>query len=184
MQICERTVDVRWPQVVEQVLGRTKTPSRNPNLQDTAEHIFDVLVPDMVEQLVILPNTVSQDRMRQRTAEQTVDTSDPQVVEKLVEVSKVFPKHRIQQRFVEQTIEIPDVTLAEKIVEGSCCSDGRKHATGSEHGRSARRQHCRSGDAHHAVHRQGRGHPCCGAETDLHGPDCSEEYRDFTVAIL
>ena len=110
-RICERTVDVRWPQVVEQVLGRTQTPSRDRTLQGTAEHILDVLVPDMVEHLVKLPNTVSQDR----TVEQIVDTSDPQVVEKLVVISRVFSAG---QRFAEQTGEIPDKSLAEKIVEG------------------------------------------------------------------
>ena len=114
-RICERTVDVRWPQVVEQVHGRTQTPSRDRTLQGTAEHILDVLVPDMVEQL---PNTVSQDRIRQRTVEQIVDTSDPQVVETLVVVSRVFPQDRSQQRFAEQAGAIPGISLAEKIVEG------------------------------------------------------------------
>ena len=34
-RICERTVDVRWPQVVEQVLGETQTSSRDRTLQGT-----------------------------------------------------------------------------------------------------------------------------------------------------
>ena len=29
-----------------------------------------------------------------------------------------------------------------------------------------------------AVHREGRQHPCPGAEADPHGPDCSEDFGD------
>ena len=153
-RICERTVDVRWPQVVKQVLGWHKTPSRDRTLQGTAEHILDVLVLEMVEQSVKLPSTISEDRIRQWTVEQIVDIPVPQDVEEPAEFFKDSSLDRVQQRFVEQTIETPDITLAEKIVEGLVRSDARKHATGSEHGRSARRQHCRSGDACYAVHRQ------------------------------
>ena len=138
-RICERTVDVRWPQVVEQVLGGTKTPSRDRTLQGTAEHILDVLVPDMVEQLVKLPNTVSQDRIRRQTLEHiVVDIPVLQVAEELVEVSKVFPKDRVQQSSAEQTVETLDITLGEKIVEGLVTQT----QPGSEHGRSTRRQYC------------------------------------------
>ena len=104
---------------MEQVLGETKTPSRDRTLQGTTEHILDVLVPDMVEQLVKLLNTVSQDRIRQQTVEHiVVDIPVLQVAEELVEVSKVFPKDRVQQSSAEQTVETPDITLGEKIVEG------------------------------------------------------------------
>ena len=102
----------------EQVLGETKTPSRDRTLQGTAEHILDVLVPDMVEQLVKLPKTVSENRIQELTVEHiVVDIPVQQVAEELVEVSKVFPMDRIQQRFVEQTNETLDVSLAEKVCE-------------------------------------------------------------------
>ena len=117
-RICERTVDVRWPQVVEQVLGETKTPSRDRTLQGTAEHILDVLVPDIVERLVKLPNTVSQDRIRQQTVEQIVDILVPQDVEELAEFFKASSLDRVQRSSAEQTVETPDITLGEKIVEG------------------------------------------------------------------
>ena len=61
-RICEQIADVHVPQVAEQVLGETKTPSRDQTLQGTVEHILDVLVSDMVEQLVRLPKTVSDEQ--------------------------------------------------------------------------------------------------------------------------
>ena len=91
-RICEQIADVHVPQVAVQVLGETKTPSRDRTLQGTAEHILDVLVPDMVEQLVKLPKTVSENRIQELTVEHiVVDIPVLQVAEELVEVSKVFP---------------------------------------------------------------------------------------------
>ena len=117
-RICEQIADVHVPQVAEQVLGETETPSRDRTLQGTAEHILDDLVPDMVEQTVKLPKTVSENRIQELTVEHTVvDIPVLQVAEELVKVSKVFPLDRIQQRLVEQTNETPDVTLAEKVFE-------------------------------------------------------------------
>ena len=66
-RICEQIADVHVPQVAVQVLGETKTPSRDRTLQGTAEHILDVLVPDMVEQLVKLLKTVSENRIQEPT---------------------------------------------------------------------------------------------------------------------
>ena len=89
-RICEQIWDVQLPQVVEQVLGGPRIPSRDRILQGTAERIFDVLVPEMVEQLVKLPKTVSEDGIQQRTVERIAEIPVPQVAEELVEVSKVF----------------------------------------------------------------------------------------------
>ena len=117
-KICEQIWDVQLPQVVEQVLGGPRIPSRDRILQGTAERILNVPVPEMVEQLVKLPETTSEDGIQQRTVERIADIPVPQVAEELVEVSKVFPKDRLQQRFVEQSIDTHGISLAEKIVEG------------------------------------------------------------------
>ena len=44
---CEQVVDVRVPQVVEQVLEVPKTARRDRTLQDTVERVLDVPVPEM-----------------------------------------------------------------------------------------------------------------------------------------
>ena len=97
-------------------------------------------------------------------------------MEELVEVFK--------QRFVEQTIETPAFSIAEKAVEILVIQTQEKtRQVANKHVQHVVK-HSRSGGSTLAVHRQGRRDPCCGAETDFHGPDCSEEYRGSTVAIL
>ena len=102
---CEQVVDVRVPQVVEQVLDVPKNSSQDRNLQGTLEQNPDDPVLEMVEQLMNLPKAVSEDGIQRRTAERIAGIPVPQVVEGLVEVSKVFSQDRVQQRFGVQTIE-------------------------------------------------------------------------------
>ena len=162
-----------------------------------AEQIFDVPVPETAEQLVEVPETVSDDRIQQRTAEHIAVIPVPQDVKELVVVLRGFSQDRIQQRTVEQTIP---VTLAEKVVEGPVTQTQQGVNTRAQHvvntveverpeiiKQTGQKTHHpgedRPGDqACRAVHRQGGGHSCRDAETDFHGPDCSDEYRDSTVA--
>ena len=100
---CEQVVDVRVPQVIEQVLEVPKTASRDRTLQDTVEWVLDVLLPEMVKRLMKLPNAVV--------------APVPQVVEDLAEASKVFSQDRIQRRSEGQMIKTLGMSLAEKIIE-------------------------------------------------------------------
>ena len=108
-RICERLVDVRAPQLTEQVFEASQTSSQS--------RVFDVLVPEMAEQLVEAPKNASRDRIQQRNVEQTVDVPVPEVEEELVEASKDFSLDRDQQRSAEDTVEIPTISHAEKVVE-------------------------------------------------------------------
>ena len=105
---CEQVVDVRVPQVFEQIIDVPKM----------AEQILGVLVPEAAEQSVKLPSTVSEDRIQERTAERIADIPVPQFVEELVEVSRVFPQDRIQQCFVEQTDETPEIPSLRRSLRG------------------------------------------------------------------
>ena len=66
-RICKQIVDIHVLQVVGQVSGVPKTPSRDRILQCTVEQIFDVLVLEMMKQLMEVPKTTSQDRIQQQT---------------------------------------------------------------------------------------------------------------------
>ena len=136
----------------------------------------------MVEQLVKLPKTVSEDGIQQRTVERTI----AQVAEEL-EVSKVFPK--VNSVLRSNTTDTRGVYLAAKIVEGPVTQTQQVVYLSVEHDVNTLEvekhiiQEKINQVTRHvetpllqtvkktlrgprvALHREGRGHPCRGAET-------------------
>ena len=96
-RICKQIVDIHVLQVVGQVTGVPKTPSRDRILQCTVDQIFDVLVPEMIKQLMEVPKTTSQDRIQQQTVEQIVDTPALSITENVVEMPVTQTQEKMQQ---------------------------------------------------------------------------------------
>ena len=198
-KICEQIVDVHVPQVVGQVLEVPKTACRDRSLACTAEQTLDAPVPEMVKQLVEAPKTIHQDRIQQRTVEHMApDTPVPRDVEEPAEFFKAFSQDRVQLRFGGQIIENPAIPLAEKIVELPVIQTEEK----TQQGVNTSVQHVFNTVEKRIIQEKINqvtihveipllqftdkvvDNACRGAETNFHGPGCSEEYRDFTVAIL
>ena len=93
-RICKHIVDIQVLQVVGQVTGVPKTPSRDRILQCTVDQIFDVL---MMKQLMEVPKTTSQDRIQQQTVEQIVDTPALSLTENVVEMPVTQTQEKMQQ---------------------------------------------------------------------------------------
>ena len=185
-RICEQIEDVHVPQVVKRTIEVPKM----------AEQILDVPVPEMVEQK--LPETVSDDRIQQRTVEHITVIPVPQDVKELVEVSEVFPQDRSQQCFLEQINETPDVSLAEKVFE--------RPVTQTQQGMNTHAQHIVNtveverpqiikqtvqkpttvqtdcSDEYRDPTVAGGGCPCCCGRTGSTGARRDEDSRDHTVA--
>ena len=169
-RICEQIADVHASQVVEQIIEVPKM----------TEQILDVPVLETVEQSVKLPSTVSDDRIQLRTAEHIADISVPQDVEEPAEFFKAFSQDRVHLRVGGQIIENPAIPLAEKIVElpviqteektqqglNMCVQhvvnavEVEKHIVQEKINQETKRIEI----SPFAVHRQGRSHPCRGAE--------------------
>ena len=165
----------------------------------------------MMTQLVEVPETVSRDGVQQRTVEQIVDAPVPQAVEELAEVSRVFSQDGIQQRAIEQTT--PATSLVERIVEMPVTRKTQQgvnthvqHVVNTVEVERPKliKETVQEKINHVTKHVKVQQvqvvaetaeipqvqfldkvdeNPCCGAETDPHGPDCSEGHGDSTVAV-
>ena len=204
----EQIPDILVPETVEQLVKLPETMSDDGVQQRTVEQIPDAPVPQAVEELADISMVSFQDGIQQRIVEQTipafplaekivellviqtegttqrgvnthvqhvvnaVDVEKPKIIELTVQRKKFTIQEKINQE--TKPVESPQAQFSDKAGDmPRCCTTTGVHGPDSAES---------NGGSTVAVHEQGSRHPCRDAETDFHGPDCSEEYRDFTVA--
>ena len=207
-KMAEQILDVPVLETVEQSVKLPNNVPQDRIQQRTVEQIVDARVPQAVEELADVFRVFSQDRIQERTVEQTipatslaetivvvpvihmqgttqrgvhthaqhivnaVEVEKPKIIELTVQRKKFIIQEKINQE--TKPVEFPQAQFLDKADDMPVVVQ-RQVSTAQTVQRS-------NGGSTVAVHRQSREHPCCGAETDFHDPDCSEEHRDFTVA--
>ena len=207
----EQIIDDPVLEKAEQLVEVPKTVLQDRIQQRTMEQIVDDRVPQAVEELAEVSRVFSQDRIQQRLVVQTIDTPGISLAEKIVEGPVVRSPEKTQQgvnthaQHVVNTVEVERPKIIDETVQKPTIQEKINQVT--KHIKIPQVQFLdKADDMFVDVQRQipvaqtmqktmevpllqftdkvvNIQHPCSGAETDFHG-DCSENHREFTVAIL
>ena len=111
-------MDARLPQVVEQVLGGNKTPSRDRTLQvvnTRVQHVVPLL--QFTDKVVDIPVVAKRQIRVNRNVQKTMEISQLQYTDDAVNVPVVLVVLVPQVQVVAQTAEIPQLQVVGKIGE-------------------------------------------------------------------
>ena len=193
----------------EQLVEVPEIVSRDGVQQRIVEQIIDAPVPQSEEELAEVFKVSSQDEIQQRIVEQTIPAFP--LAEKIVELLVIQTEGTTQRgvnthvqhvvnavdvekpKIIELTVQRKKFTIQEKINQETKPVESPQAQFSDKAGDMpvvVQRQASTAQTVQKAMEvpllqftEQGRRRPCCGAETDFHDPDCSEDHRDFTVAV-